>query len=461
MKKTLLRAALYVFSFVIFMGGIGFLGMLHTQKEFYEALRIEPVPSLEGVKIPAYDPHKPTVAVVLGDSSITTEDFDFLIPYELFAMTNAYNVFAVAPDKSVKSLSGGLDVIPHYSYRELDQLLGKSPEIIVVPFMPILNEKYQPTREWIQQHSRNSQTTFLSICGGSGNLADAGLLTGKSATSHWQAIGSLKRLYPDTQWEEDVRYVHQGNTLTSAGQTAGIDAVLHLISQQLGESVAAKVAKDIHYPTYELVANPQVDPYYPDLKFSTYILNSAFHWTKTKTGVLLYNDMDEIALSSIFDSYADTGTTQVLTISGTDAPLSTKHQLNIVPRHTITNAPNLDKMIVPGDDAKTLAAAEMELWKEHGADVETMLIHSDSPNRYVFEAPLEDLARQEDLFTAEHGVKRLEYRARNIKLQGKALPYETYAHLLLVAALSVFVAFWIDRRFIMKKAGFKTYPKRN
>jgi AraC family transcriptional activator FtrA len=459
MKKLLLRIFVYALSFAVFVGGIGFLGLVNTQKDFYESLRLQPVPSLQGVNIPPYNPNKPTVAVVLGDSSITTEDFDFLIPYELFSMTDAYNVFAVAPYNKVKSLSGGLDVIPHYSYKELDQLLGKNPNIIVVPFMPIVDEtKYQPTREWIQEHA-NGNTTFLSICGGSGNLADAGLLKGKSATSHWQAVGPLSRQYPDTQWIEDVRYVHEGNTLTSAGQTAGIDAVLHLISQKLGEPVAAKIAQEISYPTYQFVANPKVDPFTMDIKFSTYVLNSAFHWNKKQTGVLLYNNMDEIALSSIFDSYADTGTTQVLTISSSDAPLSTKHHLNILARHTISNAPKLDKMIIPGGHAKSLALDDIKLWNQKGHADETLLIHSDSPNRYVFEAPLEDLAKQEDLLTAKHGVKRLEYRGNNIKLEGTALPLETYSHLLLVAALSLLVAFYIDRRFIMKKAIFKSFIK--
>ncbi|WML46751.1 DJ-1/PfpI family protein [Neobacillus sp. PS3-34] len=263
MKRLVVRLAVYVLIFVVFMGGIGLYGFNRHQKDFYLNVRHEPVPSLQGVKIPQYNPDKPTVAVVLADSTIPTEDFDFLIPYELLSMTDAYNVYAVAPDKNVKSLSGGLDVLPHYSYKELDNLLNKSPDIIVVPYMPIdvskLDEvKYQPTRKWIQKHSRSKTTTFVSICGGSLNLADAGLLKGKSATSHWQALPGLIKKYTDTHWKEDVRYVHEGNTLTSAGQSAGIDAVLHLISQQLGEPVAAKISKEISYPSYQFVQNPKV-----------------------------------------------------------------------------------------------------------------------------------------------------------------------------------------------------------
>ena len=228
--------------------------------------------------------------------------------------------------------------------------------------------------------------------------------------------------------------------------------MLHLISQQVGEPTAASIAKQISYPNYEFVANPKVEPFVLDYKFSTYILNSTFRWQKKQMGVLLYDGMEELALSSIFDSYADTGTTRVRTISRTMTPLTTKHHLNIVARHTIENAPQLDKMIIPGGDAPSLAHDDIKFWNEKGKADVTLLIHADSPNRYVFEAPLEDLAKQEDLLTARHGVKRLEYRSDNIKLEGSALPLMTYAHLLLTLALAFFTAFFIDRKFIAKKS---------
>ncbi|MFC5529612.1 DJ-1/PfpI family protein [Cohnella yongneupensis] len=452
MKKLLLRLAVYVLLFVVTVGGIGFYGFNRHQKDFYYNVRHETVPSLQGVDIPSYNPDKPTVAVVMAES--TTEDFDLIIPYALLSMTDAYNVYAVAPDTNLKTLSGGLDVIPHYSYQELDHLLNKSPDIIVVPYMPKMNDpSYKPTREWIQKYSGNKTTTYLSICGGALNLADAGLLKGKSATSHWQFIPLLKKQFTDTQWKADVRYVDEGNIVTSAGQSAGIDAVLHLISRQLGEPMAAKISNEINYPSYHFVQNPKVDhPFHTDIKFATYWLNVTFHWNKKQMGVLLYNGMDELALSSVFDAYGDTGTTQLRTISSSDAPTATKHHLNLLARHQISSAPKLDKMIVPGGDAKSLASEDIKLWSEKGKAKETLFIHSDSPNRYVFEAPLEDLAKQEDLLTAKHAVKRFEYRSNGIHLEGRSLPLGTYIHLLLTVLLALLAAFLIDRRFIMKKS---------
>jgi putative intracellular protease/amidase len=442
----------YVLFFVVLVGGAGFLGCARSQQNFYGSVYEGPVPaSLNDVPPPVYDPNKPTVAVVMGN--VTTEVFDFMIPYDLFSRTEAYNVFAVAPDKNLKSLSGGLEVIPHYSFNEIDSVLGKSPDIIVVPYMPMAEEQgYKPVREWLQKHG---DTTLLSICGGADNLADTGLLKGKSSTMHWQAFGLTTRKYPDTTWRNDLRYVDNGNLISSAGQTAGIDAVLHVISKKLGEPAAAKLAQDIHYPSYQFVSDPKVAPYSIDLRFSTYILNNAFQWNTKHAGVLLYNGMEEMAVSSIFDTYADTGTTHVLTVSRSDQPIVTKHRLNLFARAQIATAPKLDKMIVPGTDARSRAADEIKQWSEEGSAKEVLFPHSDTPDRFVFEAPLEDLAKQEDVLTAEHAVKRLEYRANHVTLEGRAMPYETYAELLLTALLAVLAAFAIDRRFLKKKANAK------
>ncbi|ALS24725.1 DJ-1/PfpI family protein [Paenibacillus naphthalenovorans] len=448
MKKLLLRFVVYLCSFVVFVGGVGAFGYFRSQKDFYGSVRQEPVPSLQGIKQPEYDPNKPTVAVLLGNE--TTEGLDFMTPYQLFSMTGAYNVFAVAADNQVKSLTGGLDVVPHYSFKEMDELLGKSPDIIAIPYMTMLDQKnYQPVREWIQQHK---ETTLLSICAGADNLAATGLLNGKSAASHWQTMWILSKKYPEVNWKRDLRYVtNDDHVISSAGISSGIDAVLYVISQKLGDPMAAKIAKELNYPSYHFLQNPKVEPFYIDLRYATYVLNNAFQWNKKKAGVLLYDGMEEMALASVFDIYSDTGTTKVLSVSSADAPIVTKHGLNLLSRYTMSNAPQLDKMIVSGTQAKSLAAEDIKNWNERGKTTELQLVHSDSPDRFMFEVQLEDLARQEDLQTARHAVKRMEYRANDIHLEGKPFPLETYANLLLTVVISVLAAFYIDRRFIMKK----------
>ncbi|WP_019119508.1 DJ-1/PfpI family protein [Brevibacillus massiliensis] len=450
MLRFLLRSAVYVLSLILVAGGVGAFGYLSSQKQFWLSVRNEPIPSLQGVEKPVHDPNKPTVAVLLGNEN--TEGLDFTIPYQIFSMTGAYNVYAVAADNQVKSLTGGLDVVPHYSFAELDAVLGKSPDIITIPYMTMFDAKsFQPVREWILKHK---ETTLVSICAGADNLAATGLLDGKLGATHWQTMPVLTRKYPEVNWTQDQRYVVNdgGKMVSSAGISSGIDAVLHVISEQLGEPMAEKIAKELNYPSYPFVKNPKVEPFQLDFRYSTYMLNNAFHWNKTEAGVLLYNGVEEMAVASVFDIYSDSGTTRVHSISSTDQPIVTKHGLTLLPRYTMSNLPKLDKMIVPGTQAKTLAASEIKTWGEKGNGKELQFVHSD-PNRFLFELQLEDLAKQEDILTAAHAVKRLEFRANDFQLEGKPFPLETYGELLLTLAGSLLIAFFIDRRFISKRKG--------
>jgi len=445
--KLFLRVVVYVMTVVIIFGGVGAVGYISTNHAYWFPTRQTPMPALQDVSVPEHNPEKPTVAVLLSDP--TTEVFDFMVPYEMFAMTKSYNVYAVAPDKNMKTLSGGLDLMPHYSFDELDRLLGKSPDLIVIPAMPMVDQaKYKPVREWILKHS---STELLSICAGGLNLADTGLLRGKEATTDWKSFEYHEvEKYPGVTWKRDMRYVADGNIVTSAAITSGIDAVLYVISQQLGEPMAEKIAKEMNYPSYHFVNNPKVEPYFVDRTELIFTLNQAFQWNKTNAGVLLYNGMDEGALTTIFDTYAASGTTKLYTISDAEQPIVTKHRLNLVTRYRMSNAPRLDRMFVPGVEAASLAAEDVRQWNGKRENVEPEFIHGDSADRFIFDAPFEDLAKQEDVLTAKYGAKRVEYRATNLTLNGKPFSYEAFGIPVLLCFAALFIAFLIDRRFIRK-----------
>ncbi|WP_268625199.1 DJ-1/PfpI family protein [Paenibacillus alvei] len=447
--KIVLRIIIYLIVFVVVVGGIGAVGFINTMNAGMSVYDKAPT-GLTDLQVPKYDSNKPTVAVLLANE--VTEVFDFLVPYEMFAMTEAYNVYGVAPDREIKSLTGGLDVVPHYSYDEMDAMLGKSPDIIVIPFMPILDEnKYAPVREWIRKHS-GAKTTLISICNGAENLADTGLLNGKSAATHWGDINRLIKKYPKVQWVNDRRYVPQGNIVSSAGLTSGIDATLYVISKQLGEAAANKVAKEMNYPSYEYVTNPQMKPFVAGLSDITYVLNNAYQWNKVKAGVLLYNGADELDLSAAFDTYAASGTTTTLTVSSANQPIVTKHGLHLVARYQIKNVPKLEKMIVVGADAESAAAEDINQWKNSGYSAKLLFLHRDAADRFSMDPAFEDLAEQEDIQTAKFAAKRLEYRATDhLKLKGCSFSIEAFGVPVLLGVLSLIIAFFINRRFFRRK----------
>ncbi|MFQ3555280.1 helix-turn-helix domain-containing protein [Streptomyces gramineus] len=97
-------------------------------------------------------------------------------------------------------------------------------------------------------HARGAR--LVSICTAAFVLAEAGLLDGRPATTHWQSADELRRRFPEIDVQPDRLYVDDGDILTSAGVTAGVDLCLHLIRRDKGAAAANTRAR-------ALVAPPQ------------------------------------------------------------------------------------------------------------------------------------------------------------------------------------------------------------
>ncbi|WP_245160565.1 DJ-1/PfpI family protein, partial [Blastococcus sp. CT_GayMR20] len=87
------------------------------------------------------------------------------------------------------------------------------------------------------------RSRLVSICTGAFVLAAAGLLDGRPATTHWVHSPAFGRLFPRVRLDPDVLFVDDGDVLTSAGNAAGIDLLLHVIRRDHGSEVASRVAR--------------------------------------------------------------------------------------------------------------------------------------------------------------------------------------------------------------------------
>src|SRR5581483_11384816 len=87
----------------------------------------------------------------------------------------------------------------------------------------------------------------MSVCTGAFALADLGLLDGRQATTHWSALQGLKNRYPKITVRDDLRVVDNGQIVTTAGVSAGIDGALHVIARLCGPETAKQTAKAMEY----------------------------------------------------------------------------------------------------------------------------------------------------------------------------------------------------------------------
>ena len=119
----------------------------------------------------------------------------------------------------------------------------KSARTVIVPSWRDTAEPAPPAmiKALRAAHARGAR--IVGLCVGAFVLAEAGLLDGRPATTHWAWADEFARRYPRVQLNRDVLYVDDGDVLTSAGTAAAIDCCLHLLRQQHGAELANRVAR--------------------------------------------------------------------------------------------------------------------------------------------------------------------------------------------------------------------------
>ena len=153
-----------------------------------------------------------------------------------------YSVQILAPSNEPLLTSSGLTLVPDASIADahegIDTLLvaGGSGRVAVTGDPALL--------EWIARVSRSARRT-TSVCTGAFLLADAGLLDGRRATTHWAYAAELQRLHPEVEVDPEPIFVRDGRVWTSAGVTAGMDLALALVEEDLDRDVALTIARHL------------------------------------------------------------------------------------------------------------------------------------------------------------------------------------------------------------------------
>lgn len=177
------------------------------------------------------------IAILIFDNYTA---LDLVGPYEVLNKLPNSKIQLVGLEKKEYSDTYGLKISADYSMDEISQA-----DILLIPGgFGIDNLLNNPQIiEWIQQIDRSTKWT-VSVCSGSLLLAQAGLLNGKSCTTHWRRKEQLRN-YDVTV--KDERYVQDGKIITSAGVSAGIDMAIYLVSKIAGDQTAKMIQLAIEY----------------------------------------------------------------------------------------------------------------------------------------------------------------------------------------------------------------------
>jgi transcriptional regulator GlxA family with amidase domain len=168
--------------------------------------------------------------------------FDMATPMETFGRARlpdgrpGYRVVVASHEPSVQAgpLRLAID-------EDLDAL--ERADLVVVPGRHDPSRPSPPAVLAALRAAAGRGTRIASICVGAFTLAEAGLLDGRDATTHWLAADDLARRYPRVRMNADVLYTDNGTILTSAGAASGLDLCLHIVQSDYGMAVAADAAR--------------------------------------------------------------------------------------------------------------------------------------------------------------------------------------------------------------------------
>jgi transcriptional regulator GlxA family with amidase domain len=182
-----------------------------------------------------------TTGVLLFDDA---EELDFAGPWEVFTMARMEGdtVVSIAEEDRPIRAYNGLRVLPDHTFADAPPL-----DVLVIPGGMGTRKEVDngPLVDWVKSTAANA-TWVTSVCTGSLVLHAAGLLAGRKATTHWGAIDML-RDRGDTTVLENIRYVRDGNVVTAAGVSAGIDMALWVVGQLYSVDHARAVQKFMEY----------------------------------------------------------------------------------------------------------------------------------------------------------------------------------------------------------------------
>jgi transcriptional regulator GlxA family with amidase domain len=182
------------------------------------------------------------------------EVLDFAGPFEVFTTASRiglrvapnaappFEVRTIATESGPVRARAGLLVIPDYVIPAHPAL-----DVLIVPGGVVDAELDKPdVARWIAATAATTTIT-ASVCTGAFLLAQAGLLTGRSAVTHWEDADELAKRYPDTHVVRGKRWVDGGRIVTSAGISAGIDMSLHLVERLAGRELAERTARQMEF----------------------------------------------------------------------------------------------------------------------------------------------------------------------------------------------------------------------
>jgi transcriptional regulator GlxA family with amidase domain len=266
------------------------------------------------------------LVVVVGENA-GAETTDFIIPFGMLRSSGVADVRSLSTAPGPIRLRMSLKILADQTLEQFDAAEPKGADIVIVPAQAAPGDA--GLTAWVKRQAAKG-ATIVSVCEGARVLANAGLLNGRRATTHWMAITGLEKRYRDTIWVRDRRYVQDGPVITTAGVTAAIPMSLALVEAIGGRAAAEQTARRFGVTEWS-AAHRSADFQLRNTDVSAALWAMTAFWAHETVEVPIVDGVDEVALALRADAWSRTFRTRVVTTHAGRAAVRSRDGLTILP----------------------------------------------------------------------------------------------------------------------------------
>lgn len=249
----------------------------------------------------------PLIVVVAENEGAETTDF--VVPYGVLKDSGVADVRSLSTGAGPIKLTRGLSIMADETMAQFDARESAGADIVIVPAQAA--PKDAALAKWVRLQAAKG-ATIISVCEGARVLANAGLLDGKRAVTHFSAMPGMAKAYPATTWVRDRRYLQDGAVISTTGVTASIPMSLALVEAIGGSAVAKATAIHFGVATWgseHLTANFVLGK----ADYAAAVLAMSEVWTHETIEAPIDNGIDEVSLAFQTDAWGRTYRTKVVT----------------------------------------------------------------------------------------------------------------------------------------------------
>lgn len=300
------------------------------------------------------DAQLPVIAIIADSAG--TELTDFMIPHATLTESGVARVITVALHGGrVRLRPGTIFIDPDMTMAAFDSAYPHGASYVIVP--ALVDHENARIAAWVRAQA-TSGATIVSICEGARTAANAGVLDGRRATTHWSALEELSKKYPGTTWVRNQRYVVDDHLISTTGVSAALPVSILLIERIAGRAVADSVARRIGLASWD--PTHDTDAFY--LTRWMYVKaawNYVAWWRHDAVGVPLAQGFDEISLALTVDAVARTMRAKSFTWSQDGAPVTGRQGLRIAVDKARSAVPHSAReMALPASSVAPAAALD-------------------------------------------------------------------------------------------------------